>query len=131
MSHYNKIFIGSVKSNIMDEQIYKDLPREYTIEEIRHLFLEAVSRKIEYWENESRKPASLDKLNSLAHSILALIDGEGDLPSMILAPNPNLQDKGDAIKMGQDYFPENFHADINGNISGNLCEEFEDYRVRE
>ena len=97
--------------------------REYTQEEVQEMFLDKVRTMIDYWNNVE-KETTKDKLEGLAHSILATIDGSAaDLPAFKLAPNPHPGDKEYCIDEGENYFPDNYHLVTNCNISGSLHEQ--------
>lgn len=111
--------------------------REYTPEEVREKFLKTVWGQIEYWENEKRSPSSREKLEGLAHSIFALIDGKvAFTPAFILAPLPHKDDKDYLRQQGENFYPYNNRDAATGNavgvkcdIGGNLAYQF--YRVKE
>lgn len=99
-------------------------PREYTVDEVREKFLDAVRNIVEYWKNVENVDYE-DRLGGVAFSILVLMDGgQIDIPEFILAPNPHPEDKDYLIGEDENYFPENYQSDINCNIGGYLHELF-------
>ncbi|MFA4960708.1 MAG: hypothetical protein WC548_03520 [Candidatus Pacearchaeota archaeon] len=99
------------------------MTKEYTEEEVRKHFIEYVNNRINYWERESGTPDARGKLEGLACSILAGIDGESiALPKFILAPNPHIEDKDHCKQQGENYYPENHVSGIKCDISGILHE---------
>jgi hypothetical protein len=104
--------------------------REKTVDEVRDEFLANVRDYVNFWEYESSRKDSLSKLNGLAFSILALIDGEGgDSPGFILAPAPHPDDKQYNINQGHNYYPENHESDIKCDIGGSLHDLFYEREV--
>jgi hypothetical protein len=101
----------------------KNLPRKKTNEEIKKEFIYEVISMINYWD-QLKGFDQRAKLEGLAYSILALLDGETNLPSFIVAPNPLPGEIHDFLKKDKDFYPENFHVRINGNISGELKDLF-------
>lgn len=98
------------------------MSREYTTDEIREKFLRHVWNLIEYWEKEDRPGSTRERLEGLAHSILATLDGaSAELPSFIIAPSPHESDKAYHKKEGENWYPEN-KASVNGDIGGALHE---------
>lgn len=100
------------------------MSRELTKEEVQTALLKHIRKMVDVWEN-SDKATTRDKLNGLAFSILAALDGEADLlPSFIVAPLPHHEDKEYKLEIGVDYFPENHELlkDIKANVSGDLHE---------
>jgi len=98
------------------------MSREFTTEEVREQFLEAVRARIIDWSNNNRRNEK-EKLEGLAFSILSLIDGESiDLPGFILAPAPNSEDKQYYIKRNKNWYPENHEIEdkIKCDITGCL-----------
>ena len=81
-------------------------PREYTPEEIRTKFINHIWTMINYWENESTTPNTKDKLEGLAHSMLAMLDGaQIGLPAFYVIPMAHPSDKDFHIKNGENYYP--------------------------
>ena len=95
--------------------------REYTTEEIREQFINHVRDLIDYWDKTDRE-TSKEKLEGLAFSLLATIDGSSvDLPAFILATAPHECDKQYHINNNENYYPEN---QSDSNIAGFLHELF-------
>ena len=90
--------------------------REYTMEEVREKFIRHVWSLIDYWERESNQPDVRDKLEGLAHSIFATLDGCTSLPAFIIAPMPHKDDKQFNIDNWDNYYPENKETDVNCDI---------------
>lgn len=104
-------------------------PREYTTEEVRDKFLSHVSRMVDYWLRESRTPATEEKMEGLAFSILTALDGcSADLPGFIVAPSPHADDKEYLRESGKNWYPENTADAITCDIGGGLHEHW--HRVR-
>lgn len=99
------------------------MSKELTHTQIRDRLLAKIAVLCRYWENESRQSDVRAKLEGLAFSILAELDGESaDLPAFIIAPNPHKDDKQFRINRNESYYPENHRVinQINGNIAGDL-----------
>ncbi|OMC74240.1 hypothetical protein BK125_20790 [Paenibacillus odorifer] len=106
------------------------MSREKVQDEITAEVIEYIRELISYWESTDK--SSLDKLNSLAFSILVALDGEADrIPSFIVAPLPHPDDKKFSVEKEVNYYPENHEVEeyIKGNIGGTLHEMF--IRVKE
>ena len=83
------------------------VPREYTTDEIRDIFLNHVRGLVQYWEKESRAETSLKKLEGLAFSMLVALDGCAyDCPGFILVPSVHPDDKEYHRSQGENWFPE-------------------------
>ncbi len=83
------------------------MPRELTPEEIRDNLLDHVWAMIGWWETESRAASPRDKLEGLAFSILAALDGSAaDLPAFKVTPIPHPEDKAYNQSEGDDWYPE-------------------------
>lgn len=101
------------------------MAKQKTEKQVRQEFLDHVRMLVNYWDKETSKTDSREKLEGLAFSILVAIDGEAvALPSFILAPCPNEDDKQYHIDNGEDYYPENHDSDVKCDIAGNLHNEF-------
>jgi len=97
------------------------MPREYTEEEVRQKFLEQVWHTINYWLNESGRPDAKDKLEGLAFSLLANIDGDSvAIPGFVMTPNNSPEDKDYYESHGQNWYPDDC------DIAGCLHEKFHD-----
>lgn len=98
------------------------MSREYTEEEVRASFLEAVRDIVQYWENESRTAPS-EKPSGVAFSILVLLDGgHGFMPGFVVAPSPHPDDKEYNREHGENWFPENHESNTKCDIAGALHE---------
>jgi len=98
-------------------------PREYTLNEVRSKFIEAVNNLVEL--HTVAKSDKKTALHTLAGDILLLIDGGlGEIPTFLLAPLPHEDDKTYYKEIGKNYYPENLEKNINCNISGFLQQEF-------
>lgn len=81
-------------------------PREYTKEEAREILLRHVHTLITYWEREDRVPSVHDKLEGLAHSIFATLDGSTlATPAFEVRPIVRPTDKDYHISQGENWFP--------------------------
>lgn len=94
--------------------------RELTQDEVRDNFLSHIKGCIHYWN--SQPGPQISKLEGLAFSILAAIDGCTDLPGFILAPLPHKDDKQYCIDNEEDYYPQNSEGIVNCDIAGTLHE---------
>lgn len=111
--------------------------REYTPEEVQEKFLKVVWNLVDHWEKEGRAHTSQAKLEGLAHSIMALIDGNvGFMPAFILAPLPHKEDKSYYESQGQNFFPCNPRSKKTGastrvkcDIGGHLAYKL--FRIKE
>lgn len=100
------------------------MSRELTEIEVRTKFLQHIKDMVRYWEFQSDK-TPLEKLDGLAFSILAALDGSSAaLPSFIVAPLPHEDDKQFHIDKGTNYYPENHQIknEIKSDIAGYLHE---------
>lgn len=94
--------------------------RVFTNDEVREQFLAQVRGMIDYWD-ELPKKTTTERLEGLAFSILADIDGCGPLPSFILAPSPHEDDKAYHQSNGSNWFP--FSPEHPHDIGGALHEQ--------
>jgi len=103
----------------------KDKPREYTMEEVREIFLNHVNNMVHFW-NDQDEGNQLDRLNGLAFSILVALDGgSSGCPGFIVAPHPHPDDKEYCEKKtGENWYPQNNSAQVKCDISGCLHETF-------
>ncbi len=107
----------------MRETPREKTPREYTEDEVRREFIKFINERIR--QTGGRSPATREKLEGLAHTILVAIDGGVlGLPKFILAPDPHPDDKKYNIGQGQNYYPENREAGVKCNISGSLHDDY-------
>ena len=101
------------------------ISNHYTKEEMRSIFLEHIKGLVEYWENESRKLTSLEKLKGLAFSVLVTLDGgDGCLPAFKVEPDDHSTDKEYHQKRGEKFWPEGY--DLAGSLHTDFYEVFED-----
>jgi len=98
------------------------MAREMKKTEVQQEFISEVKSIVAYWNK--LKIAPKEKTAGVAFSILNLIDGYGDLPAFILAPDPHKDDKEYNKSRGQDYFPENNNSKVNCDIAGGLHDLF-------
>jgi hypothetical protein len=104
-----------------------DNPREYTHEEIRQQVYAHIHNMVKYWENENREPLVKVKLEGLAFSILALIDGDTELPGFSLVPRPCKEDKDYHKSEGENWYP--FTKDLKNDIChGEMHSEFLNFK---
>lgn len=97
-------------------------PREKTKEEVQEEFLNHIRNMVDYWDELPQK-SSKERLEGLAFSILAMLDGSAiELPAFIVAPLPCEEDKEFCIEEGRNYFPQNHKIEdkINCDIAGSL-----------
>ena len=97
-------------------------PREYTQEEMEAIFLGKVREEINRWEEMPERTVR-QKLEGLALTILAILDGEGgNLPGFIVAPLTHHNDKQYSIDKGENYYPENHQIEgmVKADIAGQL-----------
>jgi len=99
--------------------------RAYTTEELQHLFLVCVWQAIATCE--AQPIPERQKLETLAHNILVMLDGgTAVLPLFLVAPNGDLADQASRQRHGEKWFPINDGTNIQGKIAGTLHEEFYD-----
>ena len=91
--------------------------QEYTREEIRDQFLDTVRCYVKIWHNEPTLTEE-EKLNGLAFSMLAFIDGGTNMPCFKLIADTHPSDKQYNIDNGEKYYPEDC------DIAGDLHEHF-------
>lgn len=99
---------------------------EYTDKEFRENFIEKILSLVDYWETVEGKgnKTTKDRLEGLAFSILSTMDGSGDLPRFIVAPNPHMDDKEYHKDQDESWYVENFKSDVNCDIGGTLHDWF-------
>jgi hypothetical protein len=114
-------------------------PKEYTLEEMRGMFIKKIHQIVKYWKNVELKdtPAHEQlqtRLDGLAFSILVMLDGGYlELPEFIVAPNPHPDDKEFCISEGENYFPmpqmvfDKHGSEVTTNIGGYLHELYHSY----
>lgn len=104
------------------------MSRELTPDEVQERFLEHVRAIVDYWEREARAPTVREKLDGLAFSILAAIDGSSVLPRFVLAPDPHPEDRAYHEEQGEDWYPE--APAVACDISGDLHERLSRPRAK-
>ena len=103
------------------------MPREMTANEVRDAFMGHVRSLIDYWSDlpddacKDRDPKSW-RVSGVVHSVLALLDGASVLPGFIVAPSPHPDDRQFHIDEGENWYPENRHADVKADIAGGVHE---------
>ncbi len=90
-------------------------PRAYTTDETRAHLLEQIRVLARYWEGELRAPRPRQKLEGLAFSVCALLDGSGCLPGFSVTVDPHPTDKKYNQENGENWYPEN-GEDIAGTL---------------
>ncbi len=101
------------------------MPKEMTEDEVRKKFLRYCWSMVEYWDKESRRETTSEKLQGLMHSILSTLDGCATaLPGFILAPAPHPDDKEYCEQSGEDWYPQNNENQVKCDIAGCLHELF-------
>ena len=89
-----------------------DESREKTIEEMKEELANHIYALVNYWEKQPR--TTHEKLDGLAFSILAMLDGCTVLPSYKVSPIMVEGDKEYYIEHGENYYPED--VDIAGSL---------------
>ena len=86
-------------------------PRAYTAEEARSQYLGHIRNMVRYWASlpevdkvTGERRSVKDRLDGLAFSILVMIDGESNLPSLDLTLSPHHSDKDYFISEGENWF---------------------------
>ena len=102
-------------------------PREYTAEEARQMLIKHISHVVDYWAEQDGSPEWI--CQGVAFSILTMLDGcAGMLPGFLIAPSPHEDDREYNIEHGENWWPENHDAVLNGELGGSLHDEFMTYR---
>lgn len=102
-------------------------PRAMTEEEVRTVFLDHIARMVDYWEHEPRADTLRDRLEGVAFSILAALDGGAmTLPGFRVYPNPHKSDKAYNRKKGRNWYPND--VDIAGGLHEHWYEAIKRYR---
>lgn len=109
-------------------------PRQLTEDEVRDALLEHIHAMARYWATvggPDGPKTCLDRLEGLAFSILAALDGNSvNVPGFIVAPLPHEDDKQYRIDQDENYYPENHRAKIRADIGGSLHEHWHDPKYR-
>lgn len=99
----------------------KDVPRKYTVEEVRDQFLIHVWHTIRYWQKIDNPQG--DRIEGAVFSVMAMLDGTAaDLPGFVVAPAPHHSDREYCIQHGENYFPE--APQVECDIAGRLHDFF-------
>jgi len=107
-------------------------PKQISREEARYLFLEHITSLVKYWDQESRRASSREKLEGLAFSFLSALDGcAAGLPGYLLIPMQTEEDLAYAKEQGYDYNPLPPEKADEADIGGSLHEEFHKYMQKE
>ena len=95
-------------------------PRQFTTDEVRQAFIQHVWALIEHWRTTS---TSTDRLEGLAFSILAALDGNSAaLPGFVVAPAPHPDDQEYLRANGENWYPA--APGVECDIAGSLHELF-------
>ena len=109
----------------MKREDEEDEPREYTMEEVRDVFLDHIYNMIHYWDSMVKEENQLERLKGLAFSILVALDGGANgCPGFIVAPSTHPDDKEYHRVNSENWYPQNNDAKVNCDISGCLHETF-------
>lgn len=113
-------------SDIRETPEHSDVPREFTVEEVRTMFLKQVRAYIEYWsgDNVPSERTWRERMEGLAFSLLVTLDGGTELPAFIVAPSPHPDDRLFRQGQGENWWPENLEGTVNADIAGCLHELF-------
>ena len=95
------------------------MPRAYTPEECREMFLDHVRGIVKFWKEDLRNSRE-EALEGVAFSIMVLLDGGTELPGFKVIPNPHPDDKDYHILHKENYWPDD--CDIRRDYA--LHEEF-------
>jgi hypothetical protein len=94
---------------------------ELTCDEVQERFLQQVRVSVQYWQHLPDKTVG-ERLEGLAFSIMAILDGVSSLPVFIVAPLPHPDDKEFHRDEGEHWWPENHTVAVVCDISGGLHE---------
>lgn len=98
---------------------------ELTDKECRKRFLKTVWCYIDSWDKSSTATTSRKKLEGLAFSLLALLDGcDDDLPAFIVAPIGDHTDPEYHKKRGESWWPTNSDIQAQADMGGFLHDDF-------
>jgi hypothetical protein len=95
------------------------VPRVYTVDEVREKFLTHVAALIQYWVEVERGGSLRERVEGMAHSILAALDGNAmALPGFVVAPAPHPSDRAYCVKEGEHFYSEApaVECDISGEL---------------
>lgn len=79
---------------------------EYTVEQVRDIFIRQVECVTYYWANNQREMTTKERCEGVAFSIMNIIDGTSCLPAFDLIVSPHPDDKQFNKREGNDWFPE-------------------------
>ena len=83
------------------------MSRAYTKKEVRKKFLDGIHNIVDFWVNESREETVEGKVNGVAFSILAMIDGSNiDIPAFDVVVRPHPDDKEYHQSEGNNWFED-------------------------
>lgn len=100
------------------------MSRELTTEECREYLLDHIRTMCEYW-NEVEERDTLGRLQGLAFSILAALDGCSiNIPQFLIIPNPHPDDKQFRQELGENWYPEPPENIEEASLPGLLHEHF-------
>jgi hypothetical protein len=109
----------------MEHESMSDRPRQLTTEEVRDRFLAHVRSMVAYWERVEVRPLTTrERLDGLAFSILAALDGASEMPGFIVAPCPHPSDRAFHESEGDNWYPENRSGVVECDIAGSLHERY-------
>lgn len=84
-----------------------DEPRQFTQKEMQDAFLAHLWMMTDYWATVQQPKTVRDRLEGLAFSILAMLDGTSmDLPAFSVYPDPHPEDKAFHQDQGSNWWPE-------------------------
>jgi hypothetical protein len=102
-----------------------DTSRQMTVDECRAALLRHVWGMIQYWDQTPNCGDQRNRLEGVAFSILAALDGSaGGLPGWIVAPSPHPDDKDYNIRHGENWWPT--PPQLPCDVAGCLHEKFHD-----
>lgn len=115
-----------------EKSLGKGEPREFTEEEVRARVLKHIWSMIGYWLSEERAPEPLAKMEGVAFSILAMLDGSAAaIPGFIVAPSGHPDNEGFHRQRLENWFPYNgddVQKVVKCDIAGGLHDQFQQHR---
>ena len=96
-------------------------PREHTRDECRRMFLGHIRATSRYWatvDSPDGPKTTQERLDGLAFSILAMLDGCASVPGFQVIPAPHPDDRAYHQEQGENWWP----SDVD--IAGSLHEEW-------
>ena len=105
------------------------MSKQYTKEEVMGMFMDKVWSMVDYWNELEDKKTTRERISGTVFSLLAMLDGAGEIPSFIVAPSPHPEDKQFHIDENESYFPENhlLETKLKCDLGGSLHDTF--YRL--